>query len=385
MTTSSVPTPGPLSSGRPPFARTGEAAAHKGRPLVAGIGSFSYPISPRASVADLWSSLDMEASAGQTSLQSVGAPMLDQAAIGRLQAYVNQARQYYEAVSNSDPIAKPLLGYYFILNASKAYLTAIDPGTTSSGMGHGIGQDNSLVNSVPYSFSNETLKVYSSGIFRELAKRTGRGHAWRAGSMQVQRLVPYLSEGADLFFTSHKQSSSLIPIDNISVLQSGLWPNKQAWLLVEVSELVLVEAGLSPRALLRNAKAFSTSFRHVDNRSPGLAAYESIGTVSYSTMPAPLASLRKAFDDSLIVRNRRLSSRRDSITLSPHLELVSSEALTFAVMLHLSNMVRYRPHHVEYLRKSPYWWLFSSWVDRACENFLLSISSRISLREHVIE
>ena len=61
------------------------------------------------------------------------------------------------------------------------------------------------------------------------------------------------------------------------------------------------------------------------------------------------------------------------------------ESLTFVVLLHLSNMVRYRPQQVEALRGSKYWWLFTSWVDRACENFLLSIASRISLEEHVIK
>jgi len=101
-------------------------------------------------------------------------------------------------------------------------------------------------------------------------------------------------------------------------------------------------------------------------------------------MPGPLPGLRRAFDRSLIVRNRTLSAGRDSIIISRHVELLSTEALTFAVMLHLSNMVRYRPHHVEELRGSDYWWLFTSWVDRACENFLLAMCSRISLEEHVI-
>ena len=70
--------------------------------------------------------------------------------------------------------------------------------------------------------------------------------------------------------------------------------------------------------------------------------------------------------------------------LSPRQKLLSMEGVTFVLLHHLSNMVRYRPQQVESLRGGSYWWLFTSWVDRSCENFLLSMASRISLEEHLI-
>jgi hypothetical protein len=56
---------------------------------------------------------------------------------------------------------------------------------------------------------------------------------------------------------------------------------------------------------------------------------------------------------------------------------MSQEAVTFAVMLHLSNMVRYRPEQLEKLAGERWSWLLSTWVPRALENSLLTYGTRI--------
>jgi len=332
----------------------------------------------------MWSTLDIAADAGITALQRAGSPKLDPAAKSRLRAYVTQARQYYEAVRPAHPVAKPLLAYYFVLNVTKAFLTAASPAlTAASGVQHGIGQDNGNLGS-PYAFTQEHFVVKQSGVFQELARVTGRGLVWHAGSMQFARLMPHLAESVDLYSSSFSKKPALLPIESIGVHGGGARPNREAWLTVQVSRLALEEAGLSPRRLLDEAAAFADSFDLVDGANQATATYQLRAPIQFRAMPGPLPGLRRAFDRSLIVRNRTLSAGRDSIIISRHVELLSTEALTFAVMLHLSNMVRYRPHHVEELRGSDYWWLFTSWVDRACENFLLAMCSRISLEEHVI-
>lgn len=372
------------SPGRPPAARSGDPLAYKGRPIAAGVGSFLHPISARASVADLWSTMDIAAAAGETALQRAGKTKLTSSAKARLRAYVHQARQYYEAVADADPVAKPLLGYYFVLNAAKAYLTAADEGLTSSpGFSHGIGQQNSHL-ATPYDFYQEHFEVKTNGVFQALASKTGRGFVWRPGSMKLSRLLPYLPESVDLYSSSFGLKPALIPVEEVNVRATGTRPNRVAWLTAVVSRLALQEADLSPRRLLASAAAFADSFDLVDDGAAANATYQLRQPIPYSSMPGPMRGLRDAFDRSLIVRNRTLAIRRDHIIISPHVDLVSNEAITFAVMLHLSNMVRYRPHHVEELRGGGHWWLFTSWVDRACENFLLSISSRIALEEHLI-
>lgn len=370
--------------GRPAAPRTGSPAVSTGRPVIAGIGSFLHPISPRASVADLWSTMDIAAASGETARQRAGSPKLDAPAKARLKAYVHQARQYYEAVAQADPVAKPLLGYYFVLNAAKGYLTVVDPSSTAAvGQKHGLGEDNSRLVGT-YDFGQEHLKVHRDGVFQSLARQTGRGYTWFPGVFQLARLLPYLAESTDLFSSSLGTKPALIPVEQIRVEAAGARPNREAWLSVDVSRNALKEAGLSPRQLLGSAAPFADLFDLVGAGSESTVTYQLKRTIQFAQMPGPLPGLREAFDRSLFVRNRSLSVRRDSILTSQHVDLVSSEALTFAVMLHLSNLVRYRPHHVEELRGGSYWWLFTSWVDRACENFLLAISSRIALEEHLI-
>jgi hypothetical protein len=382
---SPTPVTTPAAAGRPPAAARGTAASYNGRLIVSGVGSFLRPVSPRASIADLWATLDIAAASGVTALQRKGGPKLDKAAQARLSAYVQQARQYYEAVFQADPIAKPLLGYYFVLNAAKAYLTAAAPTLTEPvGFSHGIGQQNSFLRD-PYDFSQERLEIMQrSGVFQALAGRTGRRHIWTAGNMEISKLLPYLVESVDLFSTTFQKAPALIPISQISVEMEGTRPHKRMWMTIQVSRMALLEADLSPKKLLSVAAGFENSFKLVDASWNADATYQSKVAIAYSAMPAPIPDLQQAFDDSLIVRNRSSNVSRDWVVKSPYLNLISSEALTFAVMIHLSNMVRYRPHHVEQLRGGPYWWLFTSWVDRAVENFLLSISSRISLEEHLI-
>jgi hypothetical protein len=328
--------------------------------------------------------MEIAAAAGETALQRAIGTKLSAPAKARLRAYVHQARQYYEAVASADPVAKPLLGYYFALNASKAFLTAQDESlTAAAGFSHGVGQHNSLL-TTPYDFYQEHFEIKTGGVFQALAANTGRGFVWSPGPMKLSRLIPYLPESVDLYSSSFGEAPALIPVKDIRVIASGKRPNREAWLTVRVARLALEEAKLSPRKLLTSAAAFAASFDLVDEGSADTATYQLTKPVSYAQMPAPLPGLRQAFDRALIIRNRALGVRRDSITISPHVDLASSEAITFAVMLHLSNMVRYRPHHVEELRGGGHWWLFTSWVDRACENLLLSISTRMSLEEHLI-
>jgi hypothetical protein len=327
--------------------------------------------------------MDIASGSGATALQKLGSPTLDAASKDRLRAYVGQARQYYEAVAQSDPIAKPLLGYYFVLNATKAYLTALLPGSTAGSLHHGLGQSNPAPG-VPRTIYTEKLSIRANGTFQELAKHTGRGFVWSPGDMQLSKLLPYLSESVDLFATSSGTAPALLPVESVSVKISGKRPDKLAWLVAEVPALALKEAGLSHTKLLGEAAAFANVFKLVDDGNSEVATYESRHPISFTAMPRPLPGLRQMFDRALFVRNRSLAGGKDYLTLSPHIDLISGEALTFAVMLHLSNMVRYRPEDVDKLRGGGHWWLFTSWVDRACENFLLAISSRLALEEHVI-
>jgi hypothetical protein len=74
-------------------------------------------------------------------------------------------------------------------------------------------------------------------------------------------------------------------------------------------------------------------------------------------------------------------SSLDEVVLSERDRLLSQEAVTFAVIHHLSNMVRYRPEQVVKLTTQRWFFLFTLWVPRAMENFLLAMTSRITGEE----
>jgi YaaC-like protein len=337
-------------------------------------------------MADLWASLDVAATAeGLKSTAAAHGTSIDSAAGKRLAAYLAQASQYYKALPFLDPVAKPLMAYYFALNLTKAYLTVREPAFTAVNVRHGA--SDAYKPGQRYRFTQERVRIESPGVLQKLALSTGMEFCWKQNEeLQLSKMVAYLAEGADLYSDAFGTKPKLLPITQARILRASVGGGQnEAWIAVDVSRLLLKERGLSARGVLGAAKIFSSNFQLVfDQADTDTVTYESKNPIQFKKAVQVLGRLRAEFDRALLLRNRSTGGGVDYIVLSSRPKLLSMEALTFAVLLHLSNMVRYRPQQVEALRGSKYWWLFTSWVDRACENFLLSIASRISLEEHVI-
>ncbi len=300
-------------------------------------------------------------------------------------AYIHQARQYYDVIARLDPATKPLPAYYFVLNLTKAYLTLVDPPITAPAkVPHGASDGSTL--GQRYRFTQEYAKVSQSGVLRMLAVRTGQGFCWPSGAkIQISRLAAYLVEGADLYSDALGTKPKLVPVAATAVRSSGSGKSRTAWLTVDIARMVLEERGLTARSLLDQAAVFGSKFQLVHDASDvDTCTYESVTPITHARTSDALAPMRQEFDRSLLLRDRTAKGGVDHVVLSGRPELLSQEGVTFILLHHLSNMVRYRPQQVEALRGTSYWWLFTSWVDRACENFLLGIASRMSLDEHLI-
>jgi YaaC-like Protein len=374
------------TTGRPPDARVGTSLSVAGRVVVPGAGSHERVLSPRVTMADLWASLDVAATAeGIKRTAAAHGASIDVPAGKRLAAYVAQASQYYKTLPALDPVAKPLMAYYFALNLTKAYLTVRDPPFTATKVGHGA--SDAYKPGQRYRFTQERVRIEAPGVLHKLAQSTGMGFCWNQGDeLQLSKMVAYLAEGADLYSDAFGTKPKLLPIALTRIMRASSAGQNEAWIAVDVSRLLLKERGLSARGVLDAAKIFDDNFRLVfDSTDTDSVTYESKQPTQFTKAVQALGPLRTEFDKALLLRNRSTGGGVDYIVLSDRPKLLSMEALTFVVLLHLSNMVRYRPQQVEALRGSKYWWLFTSWVDRACENFLLSIASRISLEEHVIQ
>lgn len=367
----------------PPAARTGEPGRAAGRLLVAGLAPFARSLSARASSSDLWSSLEAVAveGAGVDRLENRHGVALDAEGRRRFIAYVTQAKEYYEATAGVSAVSKPLLAYYFVLNLTKAYLTAADPTTTAPDqVGHGTSPR--FARMQRYRIQQESIAVSQDGVFRLLANRTGAGYCYASGhKIRLVDLLAYLPEAVDLYADAMDEAPKLLPIASCY----PLFAHKQGWLRVEIDRDALKQRGIGPEAVPTRCRVFGAVFRLVQSPEP-TASYESLSTFTYGRSTREAApALCAAYDSALIVANRSLRGPRRFLVVSDRSQLLSHEAVAFAVMHHLSSMVRYRPQDVERLHGTRYYWLFSSWVDRACENYLLNLASRIAGEEHFVE
>jgi hypothetical protein len=306
---------------------------------------------------------------------------LDRAARLRCQAYLHQARQYYGAISGLAPAAKPLLAYYFALNLTKAYLTVVDPPTTVPPLKHGLSQ-------VPqtgarYSFKRERFRVQAQGVFRLLAERTGMGHCWSPGyELALHELTPYLPEAYSLYADAYAKSPSLVPLNDVELL---FGEGRTAWLRLVVDRAVLRQRDLSAVGLLAACRVLSDRFVLVSTGSTATHCYELKDPHTYGHRRVEvLPALARAFDECLLASDRSFPGSRRFAVLSLRPQLLSHEAVTFGVLHHLSNLVRYRPNDAERLLGGQHAWLLNSWVDRASEGFLLNLASRITREEHLL-
>ena len=306
---------------------------------------------------------------------------LDQNAERRFASFVGQARQYYSTIGSVDPIAKPLSAYYFSLNLATAYLTAVDPAVTQPDYLH-HGLSNAFVRKSRYWFQQEQLNIRQNGVFRELATRTGQGYCWPSGTtLRLVDLMPYLPDGFDLYADATGGAPKLLPLADSFVL----FGQKQAWLRVEVDKNQLRQRNIRPESLLERARVFGERFRLVATALPDSFSYESVNAFDYGKKRSEvLGRLCSEFDSTLIASNRYFPGGQRYVVLSPRRQLLSHEAVTFGVLNHLSNMVRYRPYDAERLRGGKHFWLFATWIDRACDGYLLAMASRITKEEHVM-
>lgn len=350
---------------------------------MAGTAPFERLLPARATASDLWASVDAFAveGTGLDRLQKRHRVRLDAEARRRFIAYVAQARQYHLATRELAPASKPLPAYYFALNLTKAFLTAVAPSTTvADRIGHGVSAR--FERRQRYRIQQETITISQDGVFRLLAERTGMKHCYSAGyTIRLVDLLPYLAEGYDLYADAMDKNPKLLPIKACY----PLFRNREGWLRVELDRDILGQRNIGPAAVVSRCRVFGQRFRLVQSDQP-TASYESTNTFTYRHSTREVADqLCGLFDASLVASNRTVRGPRRFLALSNRPQLLSHEAVTFALLHHLSSMVRYRPQDVERLSGTRYFWLLASWVDRACENFLLNMASRITREEHVIE
>jgi hypothetical protein len=338
-------------------------------------------LSPRATHDEVWAALESATCYFKSDL----------ARREKIAAYIVQAKAYFLSTVQATPVTKPLTAYYCALSLAKAYL--LWNGLSDSQKcwrSHGLSD-------VTGETAAECMKVKKTGIFRELACSTGRGFCYKENAMlELDRLLAYLPEGYDAYIDAKGEHPRLVPLCSIEVL--GSRTHREVWLRITIERGVLDQRKLGPERLLSQAKAFSEKFRLVSVpkaredgkgygwlRGAARAIYES-EPVKYDKRltTSAISALIGLYEGALIACDRTFPGGRYYVVLSDRVDLLSHEAVAFAVLHHLSNVVRYRPDAGKRMASSnTHGWLFSRWIDRALENFTMSIASRITGEHHV--
>ena len=229
---------------------------------------------------------------------------LDKKARLRSRAFLNQAREYFTAVGGLSPVAKPLVAYYFMLNLTKAFLTASDPSlTVSHHLRHGMTQ--AYEPGTNYSFNREAFRIKQAGVFRYLAEKTGMGHCWANNyELTLRELMPYLPDAYMLYADAYARTPRLLPVDDVSVLFHG----RTAWLRGEVKPEVLKQHELSAPRLLEQAGVFGAHFKWVHTDRKETVTYESIQPLTFGHRRSEvLPKLSEEFDRCLFATDRSFS------------------------------------------------------------------------------
>jgi hypothetical protein len=369
-----------MAGGAPPDARPGRRAYNVGRSVIAGVGPTERRLSPRATTHELWALLRTlkSSDAGLIRLKRLHGKAFDAKAFRRFAAFVSQAEIFYGSAETLAPESRPLVAYYAILNLAKAFLICADPALGELRMVHGL--SDGFERKQNYWFIHEQAKVSgtsstSASVFRELAVRTGAGFCYPVSTtLPIEKLAPYLAETADLYEDAVAKPPKLVALQSVRTFTDG----SRCWLRAEALRSELSRRGLGPASLTGRAARFGTVFRHVKT-DESTASYESIAAHAYGgkKILVRFPQLTQAFQGSLVHLNRGSAGARLLVVISDRTDLLSQEAVSFLVMLHLSNMVRYRPEEVAKLMATKWQFLFTDWVPRATENFLLALTSRI--------
>lgn len=137
------------------------------------------------------------------------------------------SKNFYDAYQYLPKGSKALLGYYCILNASKAFLEAKNIQYENK---HGVGGEK-IKNKT--ALSNEHVIYYSNGILGELCKYFGESNNKNRYSLKdLLYNLPFCHRAYKLTFKSQKEL--FIPIDNpIFILNSE---NNEAWFECELQK-----------------------------------------------------------------------------------------------------------------------------------------------------
>ncbi len=263
-----------------------------------------------------------------------------------------------------DVLSRPLAAYYAVLNLSKAWLTLQDPAATSGKLRHGAFRR--LQGQVQVQLQPGGIPDPEGWVFGAISERSGQGYAYTTQKRPISELAAFLVESHQDYESSINKWANVLPLRNLEVLrgtESSSSGNDVGalWMRAQVDRGLLASREIPISKVPTEAYHFGQVFTQKASTEDGCLTYESSPVIYGKNTRHAIPGLIAQFEESLLHLNRGGGAERYFVVLSPKKQLLSQEAVSFVVMLHLSNMVRYRPEQVEKVATDRWSWLLSTW------------------------
>lgn len=262
----------------------------------------------------------------------------------RALAYLDQARDFYEAASNPRLGSKPLLYYYAFLNLAK-YALVVNGVSLPQKIQHGI-SDPKVNSKQQIKFSGQRVQwngraIDRSELFAELLTMLN-GQAIPAGNRTVKALLRQIPAIHRTFCLVTGEQNVFLPIDSISIKQAM----GQMWAVVCIRKADADAENILDRVSKR------TAFKKLMTR----VRSEKESEVWFETPSVPGA--KKGVDNGIRTLSQRLkplglgailtsAGYRFYLTDIRPSHRLPQLAASYAVMFYLGSLTRYRPHEFE--------------------------------------
>ncbi|MDP3973942.1 MAG: YaaC family protein [Candidatus Daviesbacteria bacterium] len=308
------------------------------------------------------------------------------------QAYVRQAKNYYNSAKVLAPRSAGLLYYYCFLNLAKAALVVRDPSIGGKKITHGLSYK---INSDPH-FIKQSVNILNDGVFPKLYALYF-GQSVKQMSLTIPALLNYCTDiGYQCQMAGIHQTKIIYSyyahcVDKTKKTGWGLVAIPQASLLLKYHKSIksfidtfekIELPQLSCRELF-DLDAFQQShYSFFQSREEKKWISDNIPSEP-EVRSETLAALSRVFQTYYFAKGADFAI---SLPYLPNKQVRMDETIAiYLIMFYLSNLVRYNPRYLEGLLSKKESWLIDSFVRSCSVTFLRAFISRIIGTDYIIE
>jgi hypothetical protein len=286
---------------------------------------------------------------------------------GRFQAYIRQAKTFYETAEFLHHRASPLNYYYSFMNLAKALIFVRDPTFVDHNLKHGIIQkpQNGLLR-------RQRVIVKKAGVFPKFYETTTRNTLLNNSSLSIVDLLSYVSDVAfeyveikygspssfrtKIVFCSDAQKLNVFPLMAINTAQSKRFKTIEKRLTKIFDEVML------PPHILKNV------FELKAEVSPHFRYFEGKPVPVNSPLDKMLAGISDYISPNPF--NDDIPFLLNSPIRAPKLSTMNEMHSIYIIMFFLGSLVRYRPDLLENMLSTKDAWILERFIKSAPLTFL---------------